>query len=244
MRNGFQEKLPVGEVAAMKADLLREAKVEGAGLAFEERPDGDATVTLVWRVVPLDVGDARPAAQDPGAEWDGSVPDAAMAVVKRVEGFSATPYDDNGALPGGTWTIGYGSILDANRKPVTPDTAPIAEAEAVTLLRRDMAEAARAVKARVRVPLKTHEAAALISWTYNLGAGALGGSTMLRKLNAGDRSAVPSEMRKWIMQEGKPLTGLLRRRWAEAAIFLGKDPTGACVRAWREIDSIDDWPSF
>ena len=177
--------------------------------------------------------------------WDGvTVPEAATTVVKRVEGFFAKPYDDNGALPGGTWTIGYGTIRDAAGKPVTPATPAITEAQAVKLLMRDMKRAAMDVHARVRTPLRAHEAAALISWTYNLGDGALRTSTLLRKLNAGEKTAVPDEMRRWINQGGKPLVGLLRRRWAEAEIFLGKDPVNACVRAWREIDSLDDWPAF
>ena len=177
--------------------------------------------------------------------WDGvSVPAAATAVVKRVEGFFAHPYDDNGALPGGTWTIGYGTIRDAAGKPVTPSTPAITEVQAVKLLVRDMQRAAKDVHTRVRTPLLVHEAAALISWTYNLGDGSLRTSTMLRKLNAGEKTAVPAEMRKWINQNGKPLVGLLRRRWAEAAIFVGKDPVNACVRAWREIDDLNDWPAF
>ena len=45
--------------------------------------------------------------------WQGTVPLAATAVVKRIEGFSGEPYDDNGERPGGTWTIGYGTIIDA-----------------------------------------------------------------------------------------------------------------------------------
>lgn len=177
--------------------------------------------------------------------WDGvTVPIAATTVVKRVEGFFGHPYDDNGALPGGTWTIGYGSIRDAAGKPVTPSTPVITEAQATKLLTRDMQRAAKDVRTRVQVDLLVHEAAALISWTYNLGDGSLRTSTLLRKLNAGDKAAVPSEMRRWINQAGKPLVGLLRRRWAEAAIFQGKDPTNACLRAWREIDSLDDWPAF
>ncbi len=181
----------------------------------------------------------------PASPWDReSVPSAATAVVKRIEGFFSTPYDDNGALPGGTWTIGYGTIIDADNRPVTPQTAPIAEAQAEELLRRDMGGAARDVKQRVTVPLTDYEAAALISWTYNLGGGSLGKSTMLTKLNAGLKSEVAAEMRKWINQEGKPLVGLLRRRWAEAAIFSGIDPTNACVLAWKNIDSLDDWPDF
>ena len=177
--------------------------------------------------------------------WDGvTVPSAATTVVKRVEGFFAHPYDDNGALPGGTWTIGYGTIRDAAGRPVTPGTSAITEVQAVKLLMRDMKRAAMDVHARVRTPLLVYEAAALISWTYNLGDGSLRTSPLLRKLNAGEKTAVPDEMRRWINQNGKPLVGLLRRRWAEAAIFVGKDPTNACVRAWREIDDLDDWPAF
>ena len=176
--------------------------------------------------------------------WDGSVPPAATAVVKRIEGFFAHPYDDNGAQPGGTWTIGYGTIVDAQGHRVTPQTPPITEAEAEQLLRRDMTGAARDVQLRVQVPLLTCEAAALISWVYNLGAGNLAKSTMLLRLNANRKSEVPAEMRKWIMQEGRPMLGLLRRRWAEAAIFGGMDATNACVRAWREIDDLSDWPAF
>jgi lysozyme len=176
--------------------------------------------------------------------WNGIVPEAAAAVVKRVEGFYSKPYDDNGAAPGGTWTIGYGTIIDAHGRPVSPSTPPITEAQAEQLLVRDMEGAARDVKLRVKVSLLECEAAALISWTYNLGGGALGKSTMLVRINASQKSDAPGEMRKWIYHEGKPLVGLLRRRWAEAAIFLGVDPTNACVRAWKEIDNLDDWPSF
>lgn len=172
------------------------------------------------------------------------MPAAATAVVKRIEGFYSQPYDDNGAQPGGTWTIGYGSIVDAKGRPVTPATPAISELEAEGLLRRDMEGAARDVKLRVKVALAACEAAALISWVYNLGGGSLGKSTMLIRLNANQKSEVPAEMRKWIMHEGKPLVGLLRRRWAEAAIFSGIDPVNACVRAWKEIDSLEDWPGF
>ena len=179
-----------------------------------------------------------------GPTWNGAVPAAVTAVVKRIEGFFSAPYDDNGALPGGTWTIGYGSIVDANGRPVSPATAPITEAEAEKWLRRDMEGTARDVKLRVKGPLLEGEAAALISWTYNLGAGSLGKSTLLTRINANQKGDVPGEMRKWIHHEGKPLVGLLRRRWAEAAIFVGLDATNACVRAWKEIDSLNDWPPF
>jgi lysozyme len=184
-------------------------------------------------------------AEDLGAVWQpGTIPDASTVVVKRIEGFSSAPYDDNGGLPGGTWTIGYGSIVDAAGNPVTAATPPIDSSQADALLLRDMTGAAKDVSKRVAVQLLVREAAALISWTYNLGDGNLRSSTMLSDINGGDKAAVPGEMRKWTHQAGRPLVGLLRRRWAEAAIFVGVDPTNACVRAWKEIETLTDWPPF
>ena len=184
-------------------------------------------------------------ASPPGNIWDGvTVPAAATAVIKKIEGFKANPYDDNGGAPGGTWTIGYGTIVDANGHPVTANTPPITEAQAVTLLTRDMGSATAAVHRRVKVALKTFQAAALISWTYNLGEGSLAGSTMLKLINANTMAGVPDQMRQWIHQAGVALLGLLRRRWAEAAIFTGMDPTTACTRAWAEIKALGDWPAF
>ncbi|MDT8881825.1 lysozyme [Klebsiella aerogenes] len=178
-------------------------------------------------------------------QWDrATVPKSATSVIKRIEGFYSSPYDDNGSIPGGTWTIGYGTIIDATGKAVTPQTAPITEADAESLLLRDMKGAAHTVQQRVHVPLLEWEAAALISWKYNLGAGNLTKSTMLKYINSDQKTKVPDEMRKWIGQEGKPLLGLLRRRWAEAAIFIGIDSVNACIRAWNEIDSLNDWPTF
>src|SRR5260221_7126494 len=134
-------------------------------------------------------------AKQPANLWDGTtVPDAATVVVKKIEGFSATPYDDNGSQPGGTWTIGYGTIIDAKGRPVDPQTPAITEADAVTLLIRDMNGSAAAVARRVKVALTSSEAAALISWTYNLGEGSLAPSTMLKRINANAQSRVPDEM--------------------------------------------------
>jgi len=67
---------------------------------------------------------------------------------------------------------------------------------------------------------------------------------MLKRINAKRKSDVPDEMLKWINQEGKPLLGLLRRLWVEAAIFRSMDPANAVTRAWNEIDDLSDWPAF
>ncbi len=182
--------------------------------------------------------------EDLTAHWSGSVPVAATAVVKEIENFQPDPYPDNPGNPHNTWTIGYGSIVDKDGQPVTPHTPSITEADAETLLIRDMTSAASDVQALVHVSLLVREAAALISWTYNLGRDALRTSTLLANLNNGDKASVPDQMRRWHFQDQQPLLGLLRRRWAEAGIFVGVDPTDACTRAWAEIRTLDDWPDF
>lgn len=57
---------------------------------------------------------------------------------------------------------------------------------------------------------------ALTSFTFNLGGGALQRSTLRRKVNREEHSAVPTEFRKWIWAGGRKLKGLVRRREAEA----------------------------
>ena len=60
---------------------------------------------------------------------------------------------------------------------------------------------------------------ALVSFVFNVGVGAFGGSTLLRRLNQGDYNAVPAELMRWVNSGGTPLPGLVRRRRAEGVLF-------------------------
>ena len=60
---------------------------------------------------------------------------------------------------------------------------------------------------------------AVVSWTYNLGEGALKSSAMLKKINAGQHEQVPSQMKRWNRAGGKVRKRLERRREAEAALY-------------------------
>ena len=60
---------------------------------------------------------------------------------------------------------------------------------------------------------------ALVSFVFNVGAGAFGGSTLLRRLNQGEYKAVPAELMRWVNSGGRPLPGLVRRRQAEGVLF-------------------------
>lgn len=120
-------------------------------------------------------------------------------------------------------TIGYGHT-DAAGPPKYAATKSLvlSEAEATEILRNDLQKYADAVSKAVTVPLNDNQFDALVSWCYNVGPGAVAKSTLVRKLNAGDYAAVPSELAKWNKAGGKVLKGLTRRRAAEAALFTSK----------------------
>ncbi len=140
---------------------------------------------------------------------------AAARLVAEFEGFSAVPY----RCPAGVWTIGYGTTR-INGQPVAATTEPVTEARAEALLRDDLAQAARDVERLCRMPLTLNQRAALISFVYNLGHGALQRSTLLRHLKAGLIAEAADQFDVWVMAGGKKLAGLVRRRAAEKALFL------------------------
>jgi lysozyme len=72
----------------------------------------------------------------------------------------------------------------------------------------------------VTVPLTQGQHDALVSFTYNEGAGRLQSSTLLKDLNAGNYAAVPAEFMKWVFGGGVKLPGLVTRRRAECKLFL------------------------
>lgn len=65
----------------------------------------------------------------------------------------------------------------------------------------------------VKRPIKRNEAAAILSWSYNVGVGNACGSTLMRKLNAGQPFC--AELDKWVYAKGIKLRGLVSRRAAE-----------------------------
>jgi len=142
--------------------------------------------------------------------------DEGLALIKRFEGFSATPY----LCPAGWWTIGFGAVRGPDGLPVSAATAPVGEEAAEGLLRRDMAIAERAVLRLISVPLADGQFDALVSFTFNLGAGALQRSTLRRKVNRDEHAEVPGEFQKWVWGGGRKLPGLIRRRRVESEIYI------------------------
>lgn len=131
-------------------------------------------------------------------------------LIKGFEGLRLKAYQD----VGGVWTIGYGTT-GQNIDKHTVWTIEQAE-EAIA---KDVALFYRLTKELIKVPQNENQLAALTSFTYNLGVGALRNSTMLKKINNGV-DGVANEFLKWDRVNGKPSKGLLNRRQVERALYL------------------------
>jgi lysozyme len=136
---------------------------------------------------------------------------ACLSLIKRFEGFSATAY----YCPAGYLTIGYGHVLSAENA-----VSAISESDAEILLMHDIRYAERAIARLISSSLTQGQHDALVSFTFNLGAGALQRSSLRRKINAGLHEEVPTELMRWVLVDGKKLAGLVRRRQAEANLYM------------------------
>lgn len=138
-----------------------------------------------------------------------------LRLIKSFEGLRLQAYQD--AV--GVWTIGYGAT-----RGVKPGMT-ITEAEAERLLKEDVNRFEEAVNSAVKVPINDNQFSALVSFSYNVGSGALRGSTLLKLLNRGDYSGAANQFPLWNKAGGQALAGLTRRRKAEQALFLSQDYT-------------------
>jgi GH24 family phage-related lysozyme (muramidase) len=138
--------------------------------------------------------------------------DRGIDLLREFEGLRLTAYQD--AV--GIWTIGFG-----HTKTVRPGMR-ISIEQAEALLREDLAGFERCVERAVDARLNQCEFDALVSWAFNVGCGAVAKSTLVRKLNAGDRNGAADELLRWNKAGGKSLAGLSRRRRAERKLFLGE----------------------
>lgn len=142
--------------------------------------------------------------------------DEGLALIKREEGLRLDAYQDTG----GVWTIGYGHTAAAG-PPAPGRGMKITRAEAEDIFRRDVAAVERDVARLVKVPLTQGQFDALVSFTFNLGAGQLAKSTLLRRVNAKRYDDAPAEFMRWVYDDGRKLDGLVRRRRRETAMWRG-----------------------
>ena len=139
--------------------------------------------------------------------------EAGLTLIKEFEGLYLESY----VCPAGVRTIGYGTTAYPDGTPVHRGDS-ITENDADEYLKHDIEKFENSVKKLVDVELNENQFAALVSFCYNLGAGNLKKSTLLRRLNNGDYN-IGNEFGKWVKASGRVLTGLVRRRQAERELF-------------------------
>ena len=150
-----------------------------------------------------------------------AVPQAAVELAKRFEGFHRVPKNDPlrrahpYICPAGFWTVGFGHLCEQGHPPIT-------EAEAEAYLAADLMIALTATMRYCPVLSTEPEGrlAAIVDFTFNLGAGRLQTSTLRRRVNLRDWSIAATELRRWVYGGGVVLPGLVIRREAEVALVL------------------------
>jgi lysozyme len=139
-----------------------------------------------------------------------------VELIKHYEGLRLKPYK----CPAGIATIGYGSTSYPDGRKVTLVDRPLTEDEADALLAATLQPFEQAVAKMVTVEITQQMFDALVSFAFNLGANALRGNTLLKKLNAGDKAGAAGEFKRWVYAGGNVLPGLVKRRESERKLFL------------------------
>ncbi len=144
------------------------------------------------------------------------ISDAGLTLIEQFEGFEPDWYLDPVGVP--TIAFGWTGAL--------PDglTPPLTRGQGRQLLRQTVGRYGDAVREAIDVPLQQGQYDALVSFTYNLGGGALRQSTLRTKLNAGDPAGAAAEFDRWVRAGGRVYQGLVRRRAAERALFESAGP--------------------
>ncbi|WP_245186887.1 lysozyme [Enterococcus larvae] len=149
-------------------------------------------------------------------------------LIKEFEGLRLTAYQDSV----GVWTIGYG-----HTKGVYAGMT-ISEQQANQFLDEDIRTHAYGIYNYVQVQLNQNQFDALASFHFNLGPYILSGSTLLVYINSSNWKDAASEMKKYVKAGGQTLPGLVRRREAEAELFLKGESLGEWViqKTWSGIE--------
>jgi lysozyme len=135
--------------------------------------------------------------------------------IQSQEGLRLSVYEDEA----GVWTIGYGHTAG-----VTQDTPDITENEALNFLDDDLEICEECITNSVSITLTQNEFNALVSFTFNEGRKAFRESTLLEKLNNGDKQGAAKQFLRWVYihKNGSPVVDndLVTRREKEMQMFL------------------------
>jgi GH24 family phage-related lysozyme (muramidase) len=200
----------VARVGTITPHQLAALQALDESLSNEQREE----FTELWRA------QGSPASPAPEPAWLAP----AEKIIREFEGCRLQAYRDTA----GRWAIGYG----ATRYPA--HGGPVRQGDSITQVRAD--ELLHLDLLNLRAPglisllpvaasWPPNRIAALLSWGYNVGLGAVEESTLRRRILAGEDpgKVVREELPRWNKADGKELPGLSRRRAAEVALFVGQE---------------------
>lgn len=154
----------------------------------------------------------------------------------HFEGYRNKPY----LCPANIWTIGFGRVLyqEQIRLPMVrkegytglirsdyqlkgEDNRVWSKEELVDLFKVDINSFERGVL-RLSPNLVSHQSKfdAVVSFAYNAGLGNYQRSTIRMKVNREDWDGASEAFMSWVRAGGKEVSGLVKRRKAEVALFL------------------------
>ena len=137
-----------------------------------------------------------------------------LNLIKGYEGLRMSAH----YAPNEEWTVGYGHTSTARHG------MSVTEGDAERLLRQDVQPIEKLIADTIRAPLNQNEHDAIVSLIFNIGEENWKRSTVLRKLNEGDKLAAARAFEMWtkarVNGELVALDGLVRRRAAEKSLFL------------------------
>lgn len=138
----------------------------------------------------------------------------AITLDKRFEGLKLKPYLCAAGVP----TVGYGSTRYEDGTPVKLSDSPISLERAEELLALEQLRVDMKIRTKFGA-LSTARLGALGSFAYNLGFGALCGSTLAKKVLSGDHEGAVGQFGRWVNAGGRKLRGLVLRRSAESSVY-------------------------
>lgn len=141
--------------------------------------------------------------------------DNCTKLIKKWEGLYLTSYK----CPANVWTIGWGSITYEDGTPVKRGQT-ITRKRAEELLKWEMDKKAAEIDKLNVWTTNQNQFDAILSFTYNVGIGALRRSTLLKlaRVNTND-AQIRNQFMRWI-NKGSPFEkGLTNRRKIEADLY-------------------------
>lgn len=139
-----------------------------------------------------------------------------LNLLSQFEGLRLKPY----LCPAGVPTISIGCTYYPNGQKVKLSDPEITKEQAYDIFRNVIKHYEQSVDSFCRDDINQNQFDALVSLCYNIGAGALKNSTLLKKVNADPNNKfIRDSFLVFNKSKGKVLPGLTNRRNAEADLY-------------------------